>query len=165
MDNYVAYINPMVERLHKLKELGFASYRETLAKDGRDVLHCWERILPWKKDVVQLSHLKSDPNSCEYGFQIYLTVEGRDRIFTVAPPSAFKHRQTEFKFPQLFKKIRASSTVEEIAGDILGSIDWFKRYGDKKVCLALIREANPENNIPIGPAAPIYPAVEKLLTD
>lgn len=162
MDNYEAYIKPLMERLDKLKELGFTSYEELRVKGG-DVLHRWIRILPWKKDVVQVSHFKKDPRACGYDFQVYLIVDGRDVIFAAPPATTFKHREIEYKFPQLFKGLRASSVVEDIAGDILGSLDWFNDYADKKVCLTRIKEAKDGDHI-MRTNAPIYPAVEKLLS-
>jgi hypothetical protein len=164
MNNHDYFIVPIVKELDKLQERGFQPYEKTTVDNGRDILYRWENPLEWKKSVIQLIHGKNDPSSCRIDFHVYLRAEDLYHFLTGISLSNFLRKQFEYKFPMFLKQIRASSVIEQIVQDVFNHLGWFDRY-DKKVCLSLIKEGNPAENVGIGPTGKIYPAIEKRLLE
>lgn len=165
MTNFDIFIRPLLGRMDKLQEDGFGAFKKTSHDNGRDSVYHWERICTWRKDVVQLVFFNDRPDSCRLGFQVSLIIDGRDCIFSAISVSHLRHNALDYQFPKLLKGLRASQTVDKILKDLFESMRWFDGYKDKRNCLALIREAKPEDNIAIQMTSKIYPAVEKLLLE
>jgi hypothetical protein len=163
MNDLEIFILPIAKELDNLQSFGFQPHTKTTTVKGWN-LHIWEKPLGWKKNAIQLICDKYNPTSCRIDFHVYLKGEDLYHLLTGISLSNFVRKQFEYKFPVLFKKMKASSTVEKIVKDVFEHLNWFDRY-DKKVCLSPIKEGNPSETIGIRPTGLVYPAIEKRLLE
>jgi len=104
----------------------------------------WTRDLGWKRDAVEISYPRKEPDGVLVHLRVYLPCpEGEETLLDGTSVAGVIGGRGRHSFPNLFGRplpSRANKFGKEVLADTLKALPWFERYSTPEACLRLLEE-------------------------